>query len=68
MKVLLIIPTYSYENRVAILPEHISNLSNELIIETRFGKNLDIQDEEDKKWQLISTYDDKFNNCNAIFV
>ncbi len=50
MKVLLIIPTYSYENRVAILPEHISNLSNELIIETRFGKNLDIQDEEDKKW------------------
>lgn len=68
MKVGLIIPTYPYEKRVALLPEHISNFANELIIETGFGKNLDISDKEyQRKGCIISNRDDIFKNCNAIF-
>ena len=49
MKLGFIIPDYSCEKRVALLPEHILGFKNEIYIEKGFGKFLGISDEEYEK-------------------
>lgn len=46
MKIGFIKPTYPDEKRVALIPEHICNFENEIVVEYGFGKNLLISDEE----------------------
>ncbi len=68
MKVGLIIPTYPYEKRVALLPRDISGFKNELVIESGFGKNMEIEDSEYlKKGCDIASRSEIFETCNAIF-
>lgn len=68
MKLGFVIPTYSGEKRVALLPEHINNFDNELVLEHGFGSNLDIDDSEYvKKGCLFATREDIFASCEAIF-
>ena len=68
MRLGLIIPTYSGEKRVALLPQHIENFNNELILEYGFGNNLDIDDNEYiKKGCQFASKEDIFKNCDAIF-
>lgn len=56
MKLGFIIPDYPYEKRVALLPEHISDFENKIFIESGFGRNLDISDDEyiDKGCKILS--------------
>lgn len=68
MKLGFIIPNYPNEKRVALLPEDIKNLKNEIFIEKNFGKNLDISDEEYiKKGIKILSRKEIFQECEAIF-
>lgn len=68
MKLGFIRPTYPNEKRVALLPEHISNFENDIVIESGFGQYMDISDEEYKaKNCSISTREDIFRNCDSIF-
>lgn len=68
MKLGFIIPNYSNEKRVALLPNDIKNFPNKLVIEKGFGSTMDIDDEEyiNKGCQLA---DRKtiFEECDAIF-
>jgi N5-(carboxyethyl)ornithine synthase len=69
MKIGFIKPTYSGEKRVAILPEHITpDFENELIIETGFGSNLGISDDEyKKKGCRILDRTSIFAECDTLF-
>lgn len=68
MKLGFIIPTYPSEKRVALLPEHIDNFENEIIIEYGFGSNLNIKDEEYKnKGCCFASRKEIFANCDVIF-
>ena len=68
MKVGFIIPTYNNEKRVALLPQHIENFENEIVIESGFGALLNINDEEYvKKGCKIDTRENIFKTCDAIF-
>lgn len=68
MKLGFIIPTYPGEKRVALLPEHINDFDNELILEYGFGKNLDILDQAYiKKGCKFDTRKNIFKQCEAIF-
>lgn len=63
-----IIPSYPGEKRVALLPQHIDNFENELIIEYGFGHTLDIDDAEYAKQGCeFASRSDIFSNCDAIF-
>lgn len=46
MKLGFLIPNHPNEKRVALLPEHVKNFNNELVVETGFGETLGISDEE----------------------
>ena len=69
MQVGFLKPTYPGENRVALLPEHITpEFENELIVETGYGSNLGIDDAEyEAKGCKIDTRTSIFQNCNTIF-
>ncbi|MCF0207360.1 MAG: N(5)-(carboxyethyl)ornithine synthase, partial [Bacteroidales bacterium] len=45
MKIGFIIPTYPNERRVALLPEHINDFENEIVMQYGFGETLDIDDD-----------------------
>ena len=69
MKLGFVIPTYSGERRVALLPEHItSDFENELIVEDGYGRSLNISNEEYiAKGCKIKSRADIFNTCDTIF-
>ena len=68
MKLGFIIPDFPHEKRVALLPEHIGNFNNEIIVEKGFGWNLGIHDEEYiKAGCVISDRETIFSTCEAIF-
>lgn len=68
MKLGFIKPNYPNEKRVALLPEHIKNFENELIIETGFGEYLDISDKEySNKGCIIKSRDEIFIECDTLF-
>ncbi len=68
MKIGFIIPTYSGEKRVALLPQHIDNFENGIVIEYGFGSNLDISDEEyEKKNCQLDSRASIFANCEVVF-
>lgn len=69
MKLGFIKPTYPGEKRVALLPEHISSeFENELIIESGYGSNLGIEDEEyEAQGCKIDNRLNIFKNCDTIF-
>lgn len=63
-----IIPTYPGEKRVALLPQHINNFNNELVIEHGFGHTLDIDDSEyEKKGCSMASRAEIFRTCDAVF-
>lgn len=68
MKIGFIIPTYSGEKRVAILPEHIKRVKNTFYIEDGFGDHLEIKnsDYEDEGCVIMSRKD-IFATCDIIF-
>lgn len=69
MKLGFVKPTYPSEQRVALLPEHITDdYENELVIETGFGANLGISDAEyEKKGCRIDTRENIFKTLDTIF-
>jgi N5-(carboxyethyl)ornithine synthase len=68
MKLGFVIPTFPYEKRVALLPEHIESFENEVFIEQNFGKNLDIEDKEyEKKGCRVLKREEIYNQCEAVF-
>jgi len=68
MKLGIIKPSYPNEKRVALLPEHILNFENELIVETGFGYYLDIPDSEyQQKGCIIKSRAEIFAECDTIF-
>jgi N5-(carboxyethyl)ornithine synthase len=48
MKLGFIKPNYPNEKRVALLPEHIKDFENQLLVETGFGEYMDIPDTDYK--------------------
>lgn len=68
MKLGLIIPSFPGERRVALLPEHVDNFNNELIVEHNFGMSLGISDEDyEAVGCKIGSREEIFLNCDAIF-
>lgn len=68
MKIGIIKPNYPNEKRVALLPQHITDFENDLVIEQGFGELLDIKDEEyESKGCTIKTRDEIFQECDTIF-
>lgn len=67
-KIGFIIPDYPNEKRVALLPEHINDFDNEIIIERGFGSSMNISDDEYlKKGCSIKSRDEIFEECDVIF-
>ena len=68
MKLGFIKPDYPNEKRVALIPEHIKEFENQLIIETGFGEYMDISDTDyiEKGCTVISRAE-VFKECNTIF-
>ncbi len=68
MKLGFIIPNFPNEKRVALLPQHVNNFENSIMIEHNFGMNMNIKDEEyEKAGCEIGSRADIFSNCDAIF-
>lgn len=68
MKIGFIKPNYPFEKRVALIPEHIKDFENDLVIESGFGENLDISDEEYiAKGCTIKSREEIFATCDTIF-
>lgn len=68
MKLGFIKPNYPSEKRVALLPEHIKNFENEIVVESGFGEYLDIRDDEYiNAGCKILTREEAFKTCDAIF-
>lgn len=68
MKLGFLIPNHPNEKRVALLPEHVKNFNNELVVETGFGETLGISDEEYvKAGCTISSREDIFKTCEGVF-
>jgi len=68
MKLGFIKPNYPNEKRVALIPEHINNFENELIIETGFGEHLDIPDSDYiAKGCMIKSREEIFAECDTLF-
>ncbi|MCT8976787.1 N(5)-(carboxyethyl)ornithine synthase [Clostridium sp. CX1] len=68
MKLGFIIPSFPGEKRVALLPEHVRNFENEIIVEHNFGMNLDLTD---KKYEEvgcnIASRKEIYSECDAVF-
>ncbi len=63
-----IIPSYSNEKRVALLPQHVNNFENQIAIEHNFGMSLNITDEEyENVGCKIMSREEIFANCPAVF-
>lgn len=68
MKLGLIIPSFPDERRVALLPEHVNNFKNEIIVEHNFGMGLGISDESyEAVGCKIGSREEIFLSCDAIF-
>ena len=69
MNIGIIKPNYPNERRVALLPEHIEkNGINQLVVESGFGANLEISDEEYVQAGCkIASREDVYASCDAIF-
>jgi len=68
MKLGFITPHYLGEKRVALLPAHVNNFENDIVIEHNFGLHLNISDDEYKKVGCkISSREEIFSDCPAIF-
>lgn len=68
MKLGFITPSFPKEKRVALLPEHIKNFRNDIIVEHNFGSNLNIRDIDYRNAGCqIASREDIFSNCDAIF-
>ncbi|MBU3191370.1 N(5)-(carboxyethyl)ornithine synthase [Clostridium bowmanii] len=68
MKLGFIIPNYPDEKRVALLPAHVNDFENDIVIEHNFGLNLNIKDYEyEKVGCKIATRAEIFSDCPAIF-
>lgn len=68
MKLGFIRPNYPNERRVALLPEHIKDFENQIIIETGFGEHMDISDSDyETKGCLIRSREEVFRECDNIF-
>jgi N5-(carboxyethyl)ornithine synthase len=68
MRLGFIKPNYPNEKRVALLPVHIKDFENELIIESGFGESLDISDAEyEAKGCTIKSREEIFTECNTLF-
>ncbi|MCW0478035.1 N(5)-(carboxyethyl)ornithine synthase [Riemerella anatipestifer] len=68
MKIGVIKPDYPFEKRVAVLPQHILNSRNTIIIEESFGENLKISDEEyQNSGAIITSREEIFKSCDVIF-
>lgn len=63
-----IIPHHPNEKRVALLPEHIKNFDNKIVIESGYGKTLEISDEDYVKAGCrVLSRSEVFKQCEAIF-
>lgn len=68
MKLGFVIPNFAKENRVALIPEHVNNFENEIIVEHGFGKILNISNEEyEEVGCKIASREQIFAECDAIF-
>lgn len=68
MKLGFIIPNFTNEKRVALLPEHINDFKNEIIVEHNFGMTLGISDESYVAAGCkIASREEIFSNCDAVF-
>lgn len=68
MKLGFIKPNFPNEKRIAILPEHIQGSENEFVIESSFGKYMDISDNEYKSVGCkILSRRKIFKTCDVIF-
>jgi N5-(carboxyethyl)ornithine synthase len=68
MKLGFIKPDYPDEKRVALLPGHISDFENQLIVETGFGEYLDISDADyTTKGCTVRSREEIFKECDSLF-
>lgn len=68
MKIGIIIPTYPGEKRVALLPEHMNRVSDDLLFEVGFGEQLGLSDESYKEnGGKFETRENIFKICDVIF-
>lgn len=68
MKLGFIKPDYPNEKRVALLPEHINEFENQIVVETGFGEYLDIIDADYvTKGCTIGSRDEIFRECDTLF-
>ena len=68
MKLGFIRPNYPNEKRVALLPEHINEFENQIVVETGFGEYLDIIDDDYvAKGCTIASRDEIFSECDTLF-
>jgi len=69
MKLGFIKSNFPYEKRVALLPEHVKDFPNEIIVESGFGDYLNILDQEyiDKGCKIL-TRSQVFAECDAILL
>lgn len=68
MKLGFISPSFPSERRVALLPKHIDNFENEIIVEHNFGMNLDITDKEyEEAGCKIASREEVYSSCDAVF-
>lgn len=68
MRLGFIIPTYPGEKRVALVPEHIHEFENELVVENGFGANLDIPDKEyELKGCTMASRKEILASCDVVF-
>jgi len=68
MKLGFIKPNYPKEKRVALLPVHIRDFENQIIVESGFGEWMDIPDEDYKvKGCIIQTREEIFRQCDTLF-
>ncbi|MBC8525764.1 MAG: N(5)-(carboxyethyl)ornithine synthase [Candidatus Cloacimonetes bacterium] len=68
MKIGLIKPNFPNEKRVALLPEHIIDFENELIVENNFGEYMDIPNfEYENRNCIIKDRETILRECDVIF-
>lgn len=68
MKMGLIKPGFPCEGRVGLLPEHINDFENDLVVEHGFGEALDIGDQDyERAGCSIAEHGQIISECRAIF-
>ncbi len=68
MKLGFIKPNYPDEKRVALLPVHINDFENQILVETGFGEFMDIPDADYKaKACSVMSREEIFKECDTIF-